>query len=243
MPKDRYFTEDSLSENKYSSLSGEEFRHLKVMRKNPGDEIELLNGRGFLATATIDAFQKDSAVLHLTKVDFFERTYRTILWQALPKLHRLEWIAEKGTELGMSEIRLFASEKTQTDFKENKIPRLRAKMISALKQSGGLHLPEIRQISSVSEWEPFTEPAFFGDPNPKAPLFRHELTVGHSLLHLCVGPESGFSSKEVSRLTELGARGVLLHPHTLRTETAALTFLALAGYHRMVHESIGHGSD
>jgi 16S rRNA (uracil1498-N3)-methyltransferase len=236
MPAERYFHENLPPSGNSLLLEEHEFHHLaNVMRQEIGEEVELVNGRGLLARARIDRIEKKRAVLTVLEMLYtLPPSFSIILAQAIPRLQRLEFIVEKGTELGMSELQLFpASLSEKKTLSDHQMTRLRAIMIAAMKQCGRLYLPQIVIKPSIAEWGKPELPAYFGDFHPTSPLFekaweQHPASANGILF--VIGPESGFNDHEINLLRQLGIQGVKLHHNVLRTETAALAALALISH-------------
>lgn len=241
MPAERYFLDDSFSEGKKFELEDAEFHHLvHVMRSRAGDQIELVNGRGALAKATVENLGKKAATLNIEEIfQQKEQPSRLILAQALPKLNRLDFILEKGTELGVDSFWLFPGHySVKKDFFPNQVERCRQLTIAAMKQCGRLFLPSIQMKPSLEKWDPLEEVLpFFGDTEPEASLFEaySDLIRESSRPVLFItGPESGFHEKEIAALNKLSAQGVKLHNNILRTDTASLAALSLIS-HWQIH--------
>lgn len=222
MPHDRFYIDAPLE--KECTLEGDEFQHLsRVMRKKEGDEVELVNGRHELALARIESLEKRS--VHLTILSCTEKKPLLpplILAQAFPKLSNLEYILQKGTELGVSTFHIFEStlseKKPPTD---NQMKRLNHILISAMKQCGRLDLPELK-------WgfpENLSGNVYFGDLCPTTQSLH---TIGKLPATLVIGPEKGFTEKEVETYRSK-AQSVSLGPYILRAETAALAGVAILG--------------
>lgn len=229
MPAYRYYIDDPLDQT-HATLDGLEHRHLtRVMRQKEGELIELVNGKGKLAKATLEQIKKNESLLNLEHVDFFPLRYRLYLVQAEPSLTHLEFIAEKGTELGMSELILFKGDKSQSHLSESKLMRIKAKLIAALKQSGRVYLPQIKWKKKLEDLDLRVDFSCYGDLTPKASLLYERLHKQHSFESYAFysGPESGFSQRELNIFKELQYSGVSLHSNILRTETAPLVFLSL----------------
>jgi 16S rRNA (uracil1498-N3)-methyltransferase len=225
MPTERFYADSPFSES--VTLTGEEFHHLaRVMRGKVGDSIELVNGKGVLAKGVIGTLLPDAAVINIvsSSPDSKKRP-QIILAQAIPRQNHLEWIIEKGTELGVTSFWLFPGERSEK--KEYNEKRLKHLTLSALKQCGRLFLPTIEKKPSLPSWKPLNGSLYFGDfeggkflPKPAAePII------------FFIGPEKGFSISEIGILqNNLKAQGVRLHENTLRTETAAVVALGLIGW-------------
>lgn len=235
MPAERYYYPQEFQENAEIMLPDAEAHHLvKVMRNRPGDIVELVNGLGQLAQAEIKQIEKKQCYLEVIELyEAISLDKPLILAQAIPRLNRLEIILEKATELGITEIWLFPSAHSEKkEFSENQSERLRAILISAMKQCGRLFLPDLILMPPLKQWQPFYLPAYFGDTSTDAPLFQEkwkEQTEGKGSIFL-VGPESGFTTDEIVILKNLKAAGVKLNNNILRTETAAIAAIALISH-------------
>ena len=217
----RFYLEDISS----GTITGDEFHHMKrVMRAKVGDAIEIIDGRGQLAHATITSMGKESAETKITDVQTFPPPEPAIyLAQGLPKQSRLELIVEKGCELGVAGFYIIPMDRSErSEIKSQNLKRLKTIAISALKQSGQLHLPTL----TVTTLEELPLPFCYGDVSGEAPPL---LTQKTNLI--CIGPESGFSERETAYLKSK-ATGVKLHKNILRTETAAIAALTLLTHAR-----------
>lgn len=228
MPAHRFFLENPLS-SPTLQLSGEEFHHLKnVMRARPKDILEIINGKGVLATATLLQITPSHATVEIT-----QRTHtpppstHTILAQAFLRPALLDWVIEKGTELGATHFRLFPGDLSEKkELTPNQLTRLHHLTLSALKQCGRLHLPSIEIYPPLSLWQKPQETLLFGSLIPGA----KPLKKSNSSALMVIGPEKGFSQEEHQLLQgKLGAAGVRLSANILRAETAALCALSLLG--------------
>lgn len=243
MPTERYFCDAPLQLHSSQNLDGAEFHHMvRVMRTHKGDTVELVNGKGVLAQATVQEIGKERAILSIDSL--YQEPHhpaKLILAQALPKQNRLDFILEKGTELGVDAFWLFpGSQSAKKEIYPNQIERARAITIAAMKQCGRLTLPEVLLYPSLERWEPFQSPAFFGDVASDAPRFEDawkKMQPASYPLIFVTGPESGFSHEEEAVLKHLGATGIKLHTNILRTETASLMALSLMSHWLMRQDS------
>lgn len=238
MPVDRYFSPQDFIPGQQLSLEDQEFHHLAhVARVQPGEEVTLVNGRGMLAKATVQALKKKLALLAVEAVEHEPPAEEeVVLAQAIPRMHRLDFILEKGTELGMTQFWLFpGAESERKSVTEHQLERMRTITIAAMKQCGRLYLPNITVMPRLAQWEMPPWPAYFGDVASTAPAFL-EVWKGEPEQGIIfyIGPESGFTSEEELMLERLKAKGVKLHPNILRTDTAALTALSLIAQGQMI---------
>jgi 16S rRNA (uracil1498-N3)-methyltransferase len=238
MPSERYYLAEDLEPHDKKILKDSEFHHLAhVMRTRKGENIELINGKGALAKATVVDILKDQAVLILDDVQNSEKkNVKIILAQALPRQNRLEFVLEKGTELGVDEFWLFpGATSIKKEFYPSQIERAQTLTISAMKQCGRLTLPSIQIKPEIKMWDKLTTSAFFGDVDASSDLFSEVWNKTPLTLPIVfiTGPESGFTDSEVSQLRSKGALGVKLHDHILRTDTASMTAVSLISHWMM----------
>lgn len=230
MPHDRFYIDTTLEKEDTVLLTDAEFHHLAVSRARVGQSVELINGKGKLAQARLISLEKRQARLKVDTVcEEPLPSKEIILAQGLPRMNHLEWIVEKGTELGVSSFWFFPgllSEKEQLS--DNQCSRLHHLILSAAKQCGRLHLPELILKPPLETWDPLNGTLLFADPSEEAPFLWQTSLKAQSTTILFVGPEAGFESREAHHLVDvLKARKVRLHSNTLRTETASLAGLTL----------------
>ncbi len=229
MPNDRFYTPSLLQQCQDVILTDTEFHHLAhVMRIKEGDSIELVNGQGALGYALLDHLEKKRAILKIESVINQKKPMQElVLAQALPRMNRLDFIIEKGTELGATQFWLFPGlHSERKTINEHQIERLRNMSIAAMKQCGRLYLPSIEIKPSLTHWDNVPFPAYFGDLYEIAEPFSQVFKHSESAIFF-IGPEAGFSEKEIEDFTRLKVKGVKLHPNILRTDTAALVALSL----------------
>lgn len=228
MPIDRYYLNSPLDAQNTVQIQGTELHHMQVTRIRVGEQVELINGQGTLAVAELSTLNKKEAWLSILQVSHAPKPGRNIiLAQATPRINRLDFIVEKATELGMTELWLFPGELSERkSLSENQLERLQAQLISALKQCGRLWLPAFIQKPPLSQWSKLDCMCLYGDVNPAAPPLSHLYSGGADVL-FAVGPESGFTEREEAILRQLNFQGVKLNEAILRTDTAAIIAVGL----------------
>jgi len=232
MPSERYYLSEKFIANEKKALKGAEFHHLAhVMRTRKGERVELVNGKGSLAFATVSDILKDQAIVHIDQVEESSvPSTRIILAQALPKPNRLDFILEKGTELGVDEFWLFpGNTSSKKEIYPSQIERAQSITIAAMKQCGRLDLPSVIIKPEIKLWPHFISTSLFGDVQPSAEWLSKTLkanAINYPIIFV-TGPESGFTESEVELLKEKGAKGVKLHENILRTDTASLAAITL----------------
>lgn len=239
MPIERFYCDDQLEEGKTFYLQGGEFHHLaRVVRIRPGETVEVVNGRGYLAKAVVEQLEKDRVGMKIKSVFVeSEENDRIILAQAFPKKERLDFILEKGTELGVDEFWFFPGDLSiKKDFSQNQIERAQQLTLAAMKQCGRLTLPLVKVLPPFEKWSYIPKNAFFGEVGEGVPAFMKiwgAIKEPFPLIFF-VGPESGWSSKETTLFRQRGVSGVSLHHNILRTDTASLVAVSLVKHARLI---------
>jgi 16S rRNA (uracil1498-N3)-methyltransferase len=201
-------------------ITGDEYKHLfKVMRHNINDHIWITNGKGEIFKTIIRDIKKDSAeseiVEELRYTD--ELKYITLCIPYLKNVSRLEFAVEKCTELGVTSFIIYSSERTLT--KNPKLDRWNKIALAAMKQSLRSFLPVITFHSLKDIADKKGEKIMF-DQNAKLSFSGSLVNKGNEN-YLIVGPEGGFSEKELNMFASNPK--YKLTPNRLRSETAAVT--------------------
>jgi 16S rRNA (uracil1498-N3)-methyltransferase len=201
----------------------------KVLRLHPGDPLRLVDGRGAEAWGRMQEVSSRRATVEVEARSFRPPPPPALGLAVAPvkSSDRLDFLVEKATELGVDELVFLPTERTEkARWRED---RVRAKAISALKQSKRRYLPVVRPFPSLESWleelQAQEAQMLFAhcEALPKAAL--HEAFTPAVRHWLVIGPEGDFSPAEIQRL-RLHGRAIELGALTLRTETAALAGLA-----------------
>ena len=137
-----------------AELSGVEARHLsQVLRLKAGDKVELFDGKGTVAVATIKNASGKKVTLQVEDVKVFEKPkVQIILAVSVAKGERFDWLIEKCTELGVDRIVPVLFERTVKQPKNPKIvERWNNIAISAAKQCRRAFLPQIDKAVTLPE--------------------------------------------------------------------------------------------
>jgi 16S rRNA (uracil1498-N3)-methyltransferase len=209
------------------TLDAEEARHItKVLRKRPGDEIEITDGKGNLAIAKIIQIDPKSCRIEVSKIEFFEKNGARLHIAVSPTKNpeRMEWLLEKAVEVGVDEFHFPITSRTErVKFKEERLEKI---AVSALKQSKSLYKAQINPpIDFASFLKNLTQNterfiAWLGEEEPGPHLFQ-AMSKDKDVLIL-IGPEGDFSEDEVKMAKTYNFKEVSLGDSRLRTETAAL---------------------
>lgn len=234
----RFFV-DSV-EGDFVEINGEDARHIALsLRMKNGEHLVLCDGKGREADAVIREAFPESVVLDiLSRQDSAaEPKTKVILYQALPKFDKLEYIVQKSVELGVTKIVPVLTSRciSRPDEKtmKKKLERLRKIADEAAKQSGRGCLPEVGELltykNAVNEMAKAETPIFFFE-HAKYPL--HEIMEKRKggTIAMMVGSEGGFSDEEAAFAEEKGAFIASLGPRILRCETAPVAALSAIMY-------------
>ncbi|CAM4369893.1 16S rRNA (uracil(1498)-N(3))-methyltransferase [Cytophagaceae bacterium 50C-KIRBA] len=210
-------------------LSEEESIHAhRVLRLKSGDPIFILNGIGQKFEAKIDQSTSKKTTFHLLKEieNSALPAYSIHLWIAPTKqMERMEWMVEKCAEFGIQSIGFFHSRYSER--KEIKTHRLEKIVVSALKQSKNLFLPNIYPIISFKELvkqlsnKEHEQKLFAYISNPPSPSLSKSIQQNQAY-HILIGPEGDFSTEESAALLASDWTPFSLGKAILRTETAGL---------------------
>jgi 16S rRNA (uracil1498-N3)-methyltransferase len=208
-------------------LSEEESRHLaRVRRIGEGEVVEVFDGEGNGWKARVEQVAKDHVRLErLEPMEDRRAPCELTLATALPKGERLDWLIEKGTELGVARVVPLQTERSVVDPRSSKLDRLRRLVIEASKQCGRNRL---MRIEAPRTWASLVEDAEFDGSTRLLCHVDSEVSPSWSAIHpgdrvvLAVGPEGGFSPSEVAAGRAKGWQVVGLGPTILRIETAAV---------------------
>jgi 16S rRNA (uracil1498-N3)-methyltransferase len=228
MPCNRFFVKDLSCS--YLKIEEAEFHHLKhVMRLKEGEEIELIDGMGTLAMAKIEKLERSLAnVQILSKKIEPKKPAITFLAMANPKFSHLEFAIEKATEIGIDTLIFFPSMRSEKiSWSDAQKERLKSILISAIKQSGRLYLPEVIYLEKIENLQDFQIQKFFChllEPRKKV----DHLTFKNNPTCLIVGPEKGFAIEDVEILeNKIKAKPITLGKNILRMETASIVAATL----------------
>lgn len=221
-----FYTPDITPKNDAWFLNEEESKHCtRVLRLNKGDQVNLIDGKGGLYTAAIAEAHPKRTILHINSVTtgYGRRNhYLHIAVAPTKNLERLEWFLEKATEIGIDEISLITTQRSER--KEAKTDRLDKIITSAIKQSLKAYHPALNPVVGFNK---LSAQAFSGQKfiahcadGPKVTL-KEELILNGKYLVL-IGPEGDFTEKEVAEALQNGFKAITLGESRLRTETAAL---------------------
>ena len=226
-----FFCPEQLTGGTHVSLADEAAQHARVLRIGPGDTVELRNGRGSAARGVIGRMTKRSLTVDIDKAWEIAAPPEVHMLVPIGDRDRMLMLAEKITELGATSWRPVVWRRSKSVEGRGEGPtfvgRIRARMISALTQSGGGWLPEIHPSAPIARALAATPAAnrILLDANAEQTM----LSIGSEFpMVIALGPEGGLADDERQQMIEGGFTPVRIAPAVLRFETAGIAALAVA---------------
>lgn len=235
----RIFVDDQRLAPGAVTVGGQAARHvLRVLRMKPGQQLVLFDGSGGEFPATLTGCGRDRIELDVSPRTGISREspLETRLAIAVPRRERMDLVIQKATELGASQILPLLSERSVVRLAGSRAERRRLHWLqvaaSACEQSGRNQLPEVAAVQDFHDLMGELGALRPGElrllPDPGAaqrlPAPQHDVAV----VTMLIGPEGGFTEKEIGAAGEADFQRIGLGPRILRTETAAISLLGVA---------------
>ncbi|UTW62611.1 16S rRNA (uracil(1498)-N(3))-methyltransferase [bacterium SCSIO 12741] len=210
-----------------------ESKHLfKVLRMKEGDTLEVVNGKGDLAQAHLSLGHAKHCQLTIDSVSHQDRRSDKKITMAIAptkNLARLEWFAEKAVEIGIDRIVPILCEHSER--RVLKTDRIQKVLVSAMKQSKQVFLPQLDDLTPVKAFIEQQESgimAHCSESESKEPL--EKLVKNQSEITILIGPEGDFSPSEITFARSHGLLEARIGKSILRTETAGIVACTLANW-------------
>lgn len=226
MIKHRFYTKEQLTEGALYRCSKDLSHQLtNVLRLKTGDAVTLFDGSGYDFRGRIEEIKKKECNLRI--IDSFvpnrEPKRKVILFQSLIKKEKFEWVLQKGTEVGVSEfIPVIAERSARKGFDLGRSQKI---IKEAAEQAGRAFVPVIRDPMVFERAIDFTAhrgyqtffASFEARPEEKVAAYPSKYQVA-----LFIGPEGGWTEKEIEKARTAGYLVISLGKLTLRSETASI---------------------
>ena len=215
-------------------LPAEEATHAtRVLRLQPGDEIFLMDGNGCFYRAELTMAANKHCRYNILETLPQQKAWRGRVHLAIAPtkdVGRMEWMAEKATEIGIDEISFLNCQFSERKvLREDRIQRI---VVSAMKQSRKPWLPKVNAMQSFRDFiMSHNEGSRFichCYPEIERVDFYNVISRTDETITILVGPEGDFSVDEVRLAMEQGYRSATLGSARLRTETAGLASVMMA---------------
>jgi 16S rRNA (uracil1498-N3)-methyltransferase len=215
----RFFVTEKLDGKTNYDLPKEIERQLKsVLRVKAGGKLVLFDGSGY---DFISEFSGGRVKILEKVLNRREPDRKVFLFQSILKKDKMEWIFQKGTELGVAGFfPILSARSIKKDFNEARAQKI---IREAAEQSGRAILPEIHKTMDFDEALKFIQsermPGVIADPNSKKHISE---TLKEARMALFIGSEGGWTEEEIKDAKECGFKAVSLGRLQLRAETAAI---------------------
>ena len=210
-------------------LNKEESRHMfRVVKIAKGEEVVLFNGEGQSCVAMLQGTQAQLAQM-LWKYDLVEEAAGVELWLYLCLLKQQAWSTalRMATELGVSHIVPVLS--TRSINRKEKPERWQSIVLAATKQCGRATIPVLHPMLQFADacTKKNIKQRYLLSPGED----QQELSSIREDTILCIGPEGGFSEKEVLLATQedweiCGIQGAVLRADTAVAASVSLLLLS-----------------
>ena len=204
-----------------------------VFRYNVGSQVVLFDGSGVDYLCLITSLRNAGATVEVVSKkknkQMNNNAPKIDVWLCVGiiKKDNFEWVVQKATELGVSHIVPVLCERTEK--KHLNMQRLQKIAIEASEQSGRGDVPEIHDVAELSD-------VIASEILPKEKIVLHldGEYIGDFLAHtnpkslaIFLGPEGGFSEKEITEFKSHNIPAISLGTQILRAETAAIAVSSL----------------
>jgi len=231
----RLYFSDKIQSNLSSHLTKEQTHYLKdVMRLKAGDKLSIFNTQGEW-NAVIESYEKNE-----TKIKIMEKVRdknnEKNIWLAFStiKQNPLNFLIQKGTELGVQKFIPILSERTVV--REINIERVKKIIVEASEQSNRISIPEINKpelLKNFLSQFPKNGSLIFCDINSNENSLKNILEKNiEGPTCILIGPEGDFSENERKMIIDLNqTHSISLTKNILKAETAALSAITIVNYH------------
>jgi len=213
-----------LTENdKEIALSEEESKHAcRVLRLKKGEELLLMNGKGFHFAAKIVDDHAKKCVVKITSFTFEEASKNQIHIAICPTKNndRMEWFVEKATEIGVTEISFVISKNSERT--ALKLDRFEKIAIAATKQSQRKYMPILNEPIAVVEFLKLHKNGGAIAHCYQGSKIQLKNNIQKTNYPILIGPEGDFTKTEVEAALAAKFDPISLGKNRLRTETAGL---------------------
>jgi 16S rRNA (uracil1498-N3)-methyltransferase len=213
-----------------------------VLRLKPDDRVLVLDGLGIELKVQLTRITENETLGKVLEIQDEGSTVSASihLFFPLSKRDKVEWILQKGTEVGVGVFHPFISERTlvqKVEASGKKTARRESIIREAAEQSRRAHLPDLfpaevfdQTVQTAVDQTDLILAAWVAEDQRSLKDALTDVDINTNSIPsiaLFVGPEGGFSDREITQLKEKGAHTLSLGTSILRMETAAIVFPAL----------------
>jgi len=231
----RLYFPDKIQSDLSSHLPKEQTHYVKdVMRLKIGDKLSIFNTLGEWS-ALIESYEKNGAKIKIME-KVRDKDNEKNIWLAFSpiKQNPLNFVIQKGTELGVQKFIPILSERTVV--REINLERVKKIIVEASEQSNRISIPEINKPESLKNFL-FSFPKngylIFCDINSNQSNLKNILEKkSEGPICILIGPEGDFSENERKMIIDHNqSYSISLAKNILKAETAALSAITIVNYH------------
>ena len=238
---DRFFVDPEQIDGGNIYIEGADVKHITgALRLEESDEIEIVC-EGYVYLSKIIEISNDEVILKVLekREGTNEAKIKINLYQGLAKGSRMDYVIQKGTEIGITSFYAVSTDRSIVRINSDKKKRSRIERWQKIanesaKQCKRDILPKVKDILEFDDLLTILE-------NKSNILIPYEEESNNRIkeklgkiegteIDMVIGPEGGFSKEEILRLKEIGGVTVSLGPRILRTETAGVIASAVIFY-------------
>ena len=211
-----------------------------VLRLVVGSEVIVLDDSGWQYAVQLTRVERGAATGKVVskKLAVGEPKTKIVLYQAVLKGAKFEWVLQKGTELGIVAFVPVITQRSipATEGESGRHARWQRIIQEAAEQSHSARLPRLHQpmplAKTITHLSGLTLVPWEGESvlGLKDQL-QHEANPTAFSINLFIGPEGGFGADEIASLVAAKAQTVTLGPRILRAETAGLVAASAILFH------------
>lgn len=229
----RFIVENTLFNKSHKITKPEIVNQIKrVLRLKKGEDFIISNGQGHESVVTISAVTNNFIEIKTKKKteSTKEPQNKVTLYCSILKKENFELVAQKATEVGVSEIYPLISDRTvKLNLNQARLEKI---ILEAAEQSGRGIIPVLHDpltFAEASQKSSKNDLNLFFEPTAKN-IFDKKLLKGKNNIGVFVGPEGGWSEEEIKEAEKNTFKNINLGKLILRGETAAIiaSFLAAA---------------
>jgi 16S rRNA (uracil1498-N3)-methyltransferase len=245
----RYFIPEAQFLETTVTIQGGDAHHLiRVMRSQIGDKVICSNGINREVLVSIMSLDKEMVEATILEELPLTNEANVEVWvaQSLPKGDKLETVIQKNTEIGAARFIPFVSERTIVQYDEKKAVKLQERWGKIAKEAAEqAHRNRVPDVDVPLSWKQtlklvsqvdlalicYEKQSGLQLKQLLRQAFNNELVSPPSgKVLLLIGPEGGFTLKEVAEAEQAGCHAISLGKRILRTETAAMVALTCILY-------------
>ena len=234
MSRHRLFIPEPIRHSRQLEIEGEQAHYLsRVLRMKAGSELSIFDGTGEEFAAIVVDVRKDSILLRKGEPlhNDVESRLDLRLIQGISRGGRMDFVVQKATELGARQILPVFTDHSVVKLTPERAGRRarhwRRIAESACEQCGRNRVPLVAEPVALIDYLSRSADADHRIVLEPGASTRLTDLAAPAAVDLLVGPEGGFSDRENADTTMVGFIRVSLGPRVLRSETAALTAVAL----------------